>query len=54
MEYAFAIAIIEKVVNDQCNQLLVKGQNKHDSMTPASATREVQAIRKALEKVRNG
>ena len=54
MEYAFAVAIIEKVVNDHCNGLFIKGQNKHDAMTPAQAAQEVQAIKEAFNKVRNG
>lgn len=54
MEYAFAIAIMDKVVKDHCNQLLVKGQNKRDSMTPATAAKEVEAVKKAYDKVRNG
>ena len=54
MEYAFAIAIMDKVIKDHCNQLLVKGQNKRDSMTPAIAAKEVEAVKKAYDKVRNG
>ena len=54
MDYAFAVAIMDKVVKDYCNQMLVKGQNKYDSMTPASAAREVETVKKAYDKVRNG
>ena len=28
MEYAFAVAIMDKVVKDHCNHLLVKGQEQ--------------------------
>lgn len=54
MEYAFAVAIMDKVVKDHCNHLMVKGQNKHDPLTPASAAREVEAVKNAYDKVRNG
>mgnify|MGYP003108655446 FL=1 len=54
MEYSFAVAIMDKVVKDHCNHLMVKGQNKRDSMTPAMAAKEVEAVKNAYDKVRNG
>ena len=54
MEYAFAVAIMDKVVKDHCNHLMVKGQNKHDPLTPTSAAREVEAVKNAYDKIRNG
>lgn len=54
MEYAFAIAIIEKVLTDRCNEVFARGQDQNDAMTPAQAAQEVAAIQEAFNKVRNG
>ena len=54
MEYAFANAIIDKIIKDHCNALLVRGELGHDDLTPKAAQREVEVIKKAYEKVRNG
>jgi hypothetical protein len=54
MEYAFATAIIDKIVRDHCNALLVRGELNHDELTPETAKREVEVIKNAYDKVRNG
>jgi hypothetical protein len=54
MEYAFATAIIDKIVREHCNAILVRGELHHDELTPKAAQREVEVIKNAYDKVRNG
>lgn len=54
MEYAFATAIIDKIVKDHCNAILIRGELGHDDLTPKAAKNEVEVIKQAYDKVRNG
>jgi hypothetical protein len=54
MQYQFAVAIVEKIIRDHCNAIQVRGELLHDDMTPEKAKQEVEVIKRAYEKVRNG
>lgn len=54
MQYQFAVAIIEKIVRDHCDAIRIRGELLHDNMTPEKAKQEVEVIKQAYDKVRNG
>ena len=54
MEYEWAVALIEKIVNDHCEKLRSEAEQIGEPLARKTASEQIQAIKSAFNKVRNG
>ena len=54
MEYEWAVALIEKIVNDHCEKLRGEAEQIGEPLARKTASEQIQAIKSAFNKVRNG
>jgi len=54
LEYAWAVALIEKIVNDHCEKLRGEAELLDGFEARKNATEQIHTIKLAFNKVRNG
>ena len=54
IEYAWAVALIEKIVNDHCERLRSEAEQLEGFQARKNATEQIHTIKLAFNKVRNG
>jgi antitoxin component HigA of HigAB toxin-antitoxin module len=54
LEYEWAVALIEKIVNDHCEKLRSEAELLEGFEARKNATEQIHAIKLAFQKVRNG
>jgi antitoxin component HigA of HigAB toxin-antitoxin module len=54
IEYAWALALIEKIVNDHCERLRSEAEQLEGFQARKNATEQIHTIKLAFNKVRNG
>ena len=54
IEYAWAVALIEKIVNDHCEKLRSEAEQLDGFQARKNATEQIHTIKSAFNKVRNG
>lgn len=54
LEYAWCVAIIEKIVNDHCEKLRSEAEQLDGFEARKNATEQIHAIKLAFQRVRNG
>jgi len=54
LEYAWAVALIEKIVNDHCEKLRSEAELLDGFEARKNATEQIHTIKLAFNKVRNG
>lgn len=54
IEYAWAVALIEKIVNDHCERLRSEAEQLDGFQARKNATEQIHTIKLAFNKVRNG
>lgn len=54
IEYEWAVALIEKIVNDHCERLRSEAEQLEGFQARKNATEQIHAIKLAFNKVRNG
>ena len=54
IEYAWAVALIEKIVNDHCEKLRSEAEQLDGFEARKNATEQIHTIKLAFQKVRNG
>jgi antitoxin component HigA of HigAB toxin-antitoxin module len=54
LEYEWAVALIEKIVNDHCERLRSEAEQLEGFQARKNATEQIHTIKLAFNKVRNG
>jgi len=54
LEYEWAVALIEKIVNDHCERLRSEAEQLEGFQARKNASEQIHTIKLAFQKVRNG
>jgi hypothetical protein len=54
LEYAWCVAIIEKIINDHCEKLRSEAEQLEGFEARKAATETIHGIKLAFQRVRNG
>ena len=54
LEYEWAVALIEKIVNDHCERLRSEAEQLEGFQARKNASEQIHTIKLAFNKVRNG